>query len=218
MAKLNGARPPLPRAFLDQETAFRGQYSKDVFETLKLAYKPFFVQSLLLMALGFFGRVLLLSNANVIGMWVDSFCDSSVATCRPIPKAFVGFTNANFLVLLTAMTVVGFATVAFYRIVFSRMSAFAVSSIYDETTLRTSRQPIQFFDQNPVGRIVTRFSSDYSNVFRLFGGPLAEFLAIIFALVSMVLLVCVASPYYILLRDHARGERHSGFCAPGCLS
>jgi ABC-type multidrug transport system fused ATPase/permease subunit len=189
--------PPIPRSFLDQETAFRGRYSRSVFETLKLAYKTIFVKSILLVVLGFFGRALLLSNANVIGYWVDSFCRPETATCRPLPSVFAHFTNTNFIALLVAMTFGGFLAVALYRILFSRLSALTISRIYDETTLRTSRQPIQFFDQNPVGRIVTRFSSDYSNVFRLFGGPLAEFFAIIFDLISMVILVCVASPYYI---------------------
>lgn len=191
------ANPPIPRSFLDQETAFRGQYSKEVFETLKLAYKPFFVKSMLLILLGFAGRILLLSNANVIGYWVDSFCDPAKATCKPVPEVFRSFSSTSYIWLLIAMTLTGFISVALYRIIFSRMSAFAVSRIYDETTLRTSRQPIQFFDQNPVGRIVTRFSSDYSNVFRLFGGPLAEFCAIIFDLIGMIALVCIASPYYI---------------------
>jgi len=44
---------------------------------------------------------------------------------------------------------------------------------------------------------VTRFSSDYGNVFRLFGGPLAEFFAIIFDLICMFILVALASPYYL---------------------
>lgn len=210
------------RSFLDQETSFRGQYSKEVFDTLLMAYRPFLLRSAFLLLLGFIGRTLMLSNANVIGLWVDSFCDPAKAKCKPPPHLFQGLTSGGYLAILVGMTLCGFVCIALYRIIFSRLSAFAVSQIYDETTLRTSRQPIQFFDQNPVGRIVTRFSSDYSNVFRLFGGPLAEFCAIIFDLVSMVILVCIASPYYIpiivaigcinygiyrLNRDHLRIER-----------
>jgi ABC-type multidrug transport system fused ATPase/permease subunit len=186
------------KSFLDQETSFRGQYSKDVFKTLYLAYKPFLGRVSVLVVLGFLGRILMLSNANVVGFWVDELCKTSGAVqCHPVPSLFAGFSNRDFLYTLIAMTGLGFICTAFYRIIFSRLSAEAVSRLYDEVTLRTSRQPIQFFDQNPVGRIVTRFSSDYGNVFRLFGGPLAEFFAIIFDLTSMLILVCLASPYYI---------------------
>lgn len=186
------------KSFIDQETSFRGQYSKDVFSTLYLSYKPFFGKVAVLLVLGFLGRILMLSNANVIGFWVDELCvNSGAKNCHSVPEFFSGFSNKDFLYALIAMTAGGFVCTAFYRILFSRLSASAVSRLYDEVTLRTSRQPIQFFDQNPVGRIVTRFSSDYGNVFRLFGGPLAEFFAIVFDLISMVLLVCIASPYYI---------------------
>lgn len=43
------------------------------------------------------------------------------------------------------------------------------------------------------------FSSDYGNVFRLFGGPLAEFLAIIFDLACMIALVTWANPLYLTI-------------------
>lgn len=187
----------IPKSFLDQETSFRGQYSKQVFDTLLMGYRSVLGRASLLIVLGFVGRILMLSNANMIGIWVDSFCDPSRMTCRASPALFAGVTSSGFLTILIGMTATGFVCTAFYRIYFSRLSAIAVSRIYDETTLRTSRQPLVFFDQNPVGRIVTRFSSDYSNVFRLFGGPLAEFFAIIFDLISMVILVCFASPFYI---------------------
>lgn len=58
---------------------------------------------------------------------------------------------------------------------------------------------MNFFDRTPVGRIVTRFSSDYGNVFRLFGGPLAEFQSILFDLSCLIILSGVASPYFLPL-------------------
>lgn len=215
-----------PKAFLDEESSFRGHYSKQVFETLYFAYGPILGRILILASVGFFGRFLLLSNANLIGVWVDSFCDPAKTggVCKSIPSLFVGLSNAEFLQILAGVTLGGFVLASGFRIGFSRLSAQAVSRLYDEVTLRTSRLPIQFFDTNPVGRIVTRFSSDYGNIFRLFGGPLAEFLVIIFDLICTVLLVTIASPYYLpvfffigvmnyivyrLNRDRLREERRA---------
>lgn len=214
-----------PKRFLDQETAFRGRYSKEVFESLYLAYKPSLRRILFYTVCGFFGRLLLLSNANLIGIWVDVYCHSlnaKAAQCHNVPSLFAGLPDTAFLHILILVTGVGFCLTAFFRIGFSRLSAAAVSRLYDEVTMRTSRLPIQFFDTNPVGRIVTRFSSDYGNVFRLFGGPLAEFFAILFDLTCMVILVAIASPLYLpiivvvailnyltyrLNRDHLRVQR-----------
>ena len=167
-----------------------------MYEALYYSYKSSFVRVVCLLLLGLVSRGLLLGNANMIGIWVDSFCKSP-AVCKPVPAVFQGLSNVQFLWILGTMTAVGFIFTATFRIGFSRLSANAISSFYDETTYRTSRLPLQFFDQNPVGRIVTRFSSDYGNVFRLFGGPLAEFFSIVSDLVCMLFLIALASPYYI---------------------
>lgn len=187
---------PRSKAFLDHESSFQGRYSKSVFETLSFAYQPVFVKIVVLIGIGFLGRFCLLSNANLIGIWVDSLCRAP-AQCRPVPVMFENFGNGDFLRFLAIVTLSGFFATAIFRIGFSRLSAAAISRLYDEVTLRTSRLPIRFFDTSPVGRIVTRFSNDYGNVFRLFGGPLAEFLSIIFDLTCMFVLVAIASPFYL---------------------
>jgi ABC-type multidrug transport system fused ATPase/permease subunit len=187
---------PKPKAYLDQESTFQGHYSKAVFQTLYFVYRSRLWAILLLLVVGLIGRFLLLSNANLIGMWVDTFCQAP-AVCRPVPAWLQGYSSTDFLRLLVVVTSLGFVATAGFRMGFSRLSAAAISSFYDEVTLRTSRFPIKFYDTTPVGRVVTRFSSDYGNVFRLFGGPLADFIAIIFDLSSMFVLVVFASPYYI---------------------
>lgn len=188
-----------PKHLSDGENRAESGYSASVFQTLKEAYRPVGGRITLSFILGFSGRVLLLANANVIGIWVDTFCakDGNVQ-CRPVPAFFQDFSSSSFLKLLTAMALFGFVFTLAFRVVFSRLSARAISSLYDEVTLRTSRMPISFFDHTPAGRIITRFSSDYGNVFRLFGGPLAEFCSIIFDLVIMAALITVASPYYLV--------------------
>lgn len=160
-------------------------YSKTVYDTLLQAYRPFLFRITLLIVLGFCGRFLILSNAQIIGQYLDH---TAVLTTESLIHLFYK--------ILTLMIASFFMTLLF-RMVFSTLSAQAVSRIYDETTYRVSRFPISFFESQPVGRITTRFSSDYGNVFRLFGGPLAEFLSILFDLTSIVILMVLIHPYFL---------------------
>lgn len=159
-------------------------FDRSIFTALSMAYKPYSKLLGVTLFAGFVGRFLLLANTNVIGLWVDSLISGAN-------------TQHNYLNYLIFCVLGGFGLTLIFRILFSNISALAVSQLYDETTLRASRFPMRFFDQTPVGRVVTRFSSDYGNVFRLFGGPLAEFLSILFDLVCMIILIGFASPLFL---------------------
>ncbi len=181
----------------ETESASDEKFSQTVISTLWMSYKPYMYRLVIVVVFGLFGRLLLLGNANIIGYWVDSLCQSP-QICRSLPGFLTNWNSKDYILLLLVMGTMGFLLTLSFRILFARLSAYAVSTLYDEVTLRTSRFPMSFFDHTPTGRIITRFSSDYGNVFRLFGGPLAEFLAIIFDLISMLILITIASPYYLI--------------------
>lgn len=161
-------------------------FPKTVYDTLLQAYRPFIWRIIIVVIFGFLGRVLILSNAQVIGQFIDSHADLTSDDL----KLLIG----RILLLLT----VSFTLTIFFRTVFSNLSALAVSRIYDETTYRVSRFPMFFFEKQPVGKITTRFSSDYGNIFRLFGGPLAEFLSIVFDLIAIILIVVLIHPVFLI--------------------
>jgi ABC-type multidrug transport system fused ATPase/permease subunit len=161
-------------------------YSKTVYDTLLQAYRPFIVRILILLIIGFLGRYLILSNSQIIGQYIDHVAEVNAENLRPL-----------FFKVLT-LAIISFVLTLIFRTVFSNLSAQAVSRIYDETTYRVSRFPITFFESQPVGKITTRFSSDYGNVFRLFGGPLAEFLSILFDLIAITVLLLLIHPSFLL--------------------
>ena len=179
------------------EPTEKGSFKQSVYQTLNMAYRPFLVKIVFSLLLGLVGRSLLLGNTNIIGYWIDSNCKAP-QICRPIPTFLQGFSDRDYVLLLASMTTLGFVMTLVFRCVFSRTSAQAVSIIHDEVILRTSRYAMRFFDTTPAGRIITRFSSDYGNVFRYFGGPLAEFISIIMDLFLMVLLIGLASPIFLI--------------------
>ena len=183
-----------------EETRFSGKYQRTVLDTIYQAYRPALVRGILYLLIGLVGRVILLGNSNLMGYWADFYCSPhSGVVCRPLPEWLAHRGPSGFVDLLIAATAIGFVLTYLFRLGVSRLSAEAVSLIYDETTLRTSRLPISFFDRHPAGRVMTRFSSDYNNVFRIFGGPLAEFLTLVFDLMAMTVLITIASPWLLPL-------------------
>lgn len=169
--------------YIRDEVRFSGKYSNAVFRTIAMSFKPFKKKFIFFLVLGFVGRAVLLSNTNLIGKWADQH-----------------FKNPNsFLALLLLLTSIGFVFYGLFRIGVSRLGTHAASQLYDETTWRVSRFPTSFFDTTPVGRIITRFSSDYNAIFRMAGGPLGEFISICFDLVLFLFLIALASPFYILI-------------------
>jgi ABC-type multidrug transport system fused ATPase/permease subunit len=179
---------------LELEKKFEGGFKPSLFQTLNLCYQPYRSELVIILFLGLMGRTLALSNTNLVGVWVDTTVRNHVPF-----EFFQSWKNDDFLVLLLVITFIGFCFTAIFRIRFSRLSARAVSTLYDETTFRISRAPMSFFDSNPLGRIMTRFSSDYGNVFRLFGGPLAEFFSIVFDLLAFVILMTLVHPSFLIL-------------------
>lgn len=161
-------------------------FSNTIFDTLMQAYRPFIVRILAVVVIGFAARLLFLSNAQMIARFYDAH--------KNVQQSDLVSLTSSLLVVL----IVSFLMTLIYRTVFSRLSALAVSRIYDETTYRVSRYPLTYFDNTPVGKITTRFSSDYGNIFRLFGGPLAEFLSIIFDLIGISILIMLTHPYFVV--------------------
>ena len=102
----------------------KGAYSKSIFDTLMQAYRPFFLKICATIIFGFLGRFLILSNIQVTGQYIDQ---QPVLTIQNLQPLFY-----KLLILLS----IAFTLTLFFRTVFSRLSALAVSRIYDETTYR----------------------------------------------------------------------------------
>jgi ABC-type multidrug transport system fused ATPase/permease subunit len=162
------------------------KFQKNIFQTLLMCYKPFLAKIIFIIVIGFLGRLILLANAQVIAQ----FLDVNPILTKDLLK--------QLIIKLAFFLGTAFLFTILYRTIFSRLSSLAVSRLYDETTFRVSRFPMSFFDKTPVGQISTRFSSDYGNVFRLFGGPLAEFLSLIFDLISIVIIMTLSHPYFLI--------------------
>ena len=72
-------------------------FSKTIYDTLLQAYRPFIVKILLTVVLGFLGRFLFLSNAQILGQHIDQVSEIQIEGLKPIVTKL-------FILLLTAFT------------------------------------------------------------------------------------------------------------------
>lgn len=177
------------------DSAITVKFNTSSFATAKMALKPFSKKLTILIVLGILGRFLTLSNSMIIGKWIDHFCKGS--ECKAQSLFWASLSNQQFLEILFTVTVLGFIFTLYFRVHLTKVLTQALATVYDEITLRTSRFPMSFFDENPVGKIVTRFSSDYMNVMRTFGGAVAEFVSIALDLCLIVFLIGFTNLYFL---------------------
>jgi ABC-type multidrug transport system fused ATPase/permease subunit len=144
----------------------------------------------LLFVIGLLGRASFLASSWVAGVWADVVVGSAAARSFVHPS-LLSLDAAGFIGVMAALARLGFVLTVGYRVPFTRIGALSASRVYDAVTRHTSQLPQSFFDRTPVGRIVSRFSSDYGAVLRMAGGPLGEFVALIFdlALLSLALVL-----------------------------
>lgn len=147
---------------------------------------------------GMMARGAFLLQTNVVGWWADSLCGQG-QYCKGQPSWTQGWGQGEFVLALVLLTLMGLLGTIIYRMTYGRTASRAISQLYDEATMRVSRFPMRYFDTTEMGRIMTRFSSDYGNVFRVIGGPMAEFISLAIEILMIFGLMIAISPYLILL-------------------
>ena len=92
-----------------------------------------------------------------------------------------------------------YSVIAFVRAMFLFKATLAsITNLLKKVTENVLRAKIVFFDANPVGRILTRFSKDVIMFDMLFPVQSLMFLNGIFRSISVVITVSVINPYVLI--------------------
>ena len=94
------------------------------------------------------------------------------------------------------------AVVCFFT--FLRATAFVIvimrssHPLHDAMLVRLLRLPVSFFDTNPVGRILNRFSTDMDVIDAKLPTTNLDFLAVFVNLLAVLAIICVADPLFLI--------------------
>lgn len=174
---------------------FRSDWINDFWKPLWWSFQGYRVLLIVSIIVGFVARGLLLATGSLFAQWAKFSM-----TSQGIVWLGIGLnSHRDFVITALVLVVGGFILTAFFRLIFSDINALMISRLHDEALAYVVRYPMEFFLTQPVGKIVSLFASDYANAFRMFGGPLAEFLSIIFDLIWLFLWLGWVTPWLIPL-------------------
>ncbi|KAJ3269825.1 Multidrug resistance-associated protein 1 [Terramyces sp. JEL0728] len=105
--------------------------------------------------------------------------------------------SMNYLIQYSGISGVSIVFSALIQIVCLFMCIRASCNIHDTALSALLRAPLSFFDQNPIGRILNRFSSDVEKLDRNIGYQLLMFTLNLIAIVCNIILIAISN-YFVL--------------------
>ncbi|XP_022093403.1 LOW QUALITY PROTEIN: multidrug resistance-associated protein 4-like [Acanthaster planci] len=110
--------------------------------------------------------------------------------------SFVQFENRTFYIQPYAiMCSVTFVTCFIRSFLFFHIFVTAASCLHNQMFRSIIRAPMQFFDTNPVGRVLNRFAKDIGFMDELLPATFTDFLQIMVLTVSTVIVISVFNPF-----------------------
>jgi ABC-type multidrug transport system fused ATPase/permease subunit len=213
-------------AFVLVDQRFSGRYGSLVFQSMLYGFRPYIVRLGLLFVLGLMGRASFLATAWFAGRWADARLASGAAVNAALDQ--------RYLLSMAACATMGLLLSVLYRVPLTRVGVQSASRLYDAVIHHTSMLPQSFFDRTPVGRLVSRFSSDYGAVLRMAGGPLGEILSLVMdllllslalvfvnTLLASVVVLNIAmnlSVYFVQRRDLRQSRRDLSLTRGPCVA
>ncbi|KAH8278915.1 hypothetical protein KR018_011001 [Drosophila ironensis] len=132
---------------------------------------------------------ILCSSADFfLAYWVDKNSDEADINTDPADMYY--FAALNIAVVVFTIT----RTMLFYKMAM-RSSTQLHNAMYQGIT----RAAMYFFNTNPSGRILNRFSKDLGQIDEILPSVMLDVVQIFLFLTGIIVVICITNPYYLLL-------------------
>ncbi len=105
----------------------------------------------------------------------------------------------NFAAMFISFEVLAVALQYFGRIKLARITTQIITDIRAELFAKSTQLPISYFDAQPLGRILTRMTSDVEGIETFFSGTLARILIATIQIISVMTAMLLISPQFGLI-------------------
>ncbi|NER25253.1 MAG: ABC transporter ATP-binding protein [Symploca sp. SIO1C2] len=182
----------------DKEIEFQGKYHRSVFRLIIWSWMRWPMRSIGIILLSILGRLAFIGNTVIVGYWADSLCDNKVY-CQGVPNFASSWDNNDYILALLIFTALSFLFTGFFQSLMSVTGLKACEKIINETMYRVSRAPAAFFDKNPVGRVFSRFSTDFSQLTTSMGLHLSNITGNFVEMLLMLIFAGLTSLWFLPL-------------------
>ncbi|CAL1541619.1 unnamed protein product [Lymnaea stagnalis] len=125
---------------------------------------------------------------------ITDITNSSISSNITIPYVDSYFNIYVFTGIILAVFLFGLAR----ALLFFKIAVDASQTLHNMMFQRILRSPIQFFDNNPVGRILNRFSKDIGHMDDLLPVTFFDFIQCALLIIGIVLVAGVVNPYVFI--------------------
>ncbi|XP_030373817.1 probable multidrug resistance-associated protein lethal(2)03659 [Scaptodrosophila lebanonensis] len=170
-----------------QETRLQGQIGLGLYREYFAAGSGCFM--IILMIFLCLGTQLLGSGADVfLSYWVDK--NNNAADFSSDPVDIYYFTALNLGVIVFTLT----RTQLFYKLAMR-----SSTKLHNAMFLGITRAAMYFFNTNPSGRILNRFSKDLGQVDEILPSVMLDVAQVFLSLSGIIVVICITNPWFLTL-------------------
>lgn len=107
-------------------------------------------------------------------------------------------TDAIDIYIFTGLTVGLIAFTVIRGFLFFSLAMKSSTNLHNDMFMGITRAPMYFFNTNPSGRILNRFSKDLGQVDEILPNVMLDTIQIFLSLAGILVVLCVINPWYLL--------------------
>ncbi|XP_017862896.1 PREDICTED: probable multidrug resistance-associated protein lethal(2)03659 isoform X2 [Drosophila arizonae] len=174
-------------AMAPQETRVQGKISLALYKEYFTAGSGYLM--ICFMVFLCLGTQIVGSSADVfLAYWVDKNQDAAEKDSDPIDIYY--FTALNIAVIVFTLV----RTMLFYKLAMR-----SSTKLHNAMFRGITRAAMYFFNTNPSGRILNRFSKDLGQIDELLPTVMLDVVQIFLTLIGIIVVICITNPYYLIL-------------------
>ncbi|XP_022215922.2 probable multidrug resistance-associated protein lethal(2)03659 [Drosophila obscura] len=170
-----------------QETRVEGKIGTGLYKEYLSAGSSWFMLSFMLFLC--LATQILCSAADIfLSYWVDK--NSNKAEMSSDPADMYYFAALNVAVVVFTLV----RTILFYK-----MAMRSSTTLHNAMYRGITRAAMYFFNTNPSGRILNRFSKDLGQLDELLPSVMLDVVQVFLTLAGIIIVICITNPYYLIL-------------------